>query len=61
MGKTRTINSDRRRLLYQDPRAFFSSAEEKSYDFINQHPGREFFRDRKAAAKYLRDIGLPLQ
>lgn len=59
VGKTRIINRDRRQLLYQDPQAFLSS-EEKCYDFIHQRPSEEFLRNRKAVAKYLQDVGLPL-
>lgn len=60
VGKTRIINRDRRQLLYQDPQAFFAS-EQKCYDFVNQRPCEEFLNNRKAVAKYLRDVGLPLQ
>jgi methylamine--corrinoid protein Co-methyltransferase len=60
VGKTRIVNRDRRQLLYHNPQAFIAS-ELICYDYLNQRPTEEFLRCRKTVARYLKDVGLPLE
>lgn len=52
-------NRDPRMLLYSDPHAFFES-HQKCYDYIKQQPTEQFLANRRAARKYLENIGLSL-
>jgi hypothetical protein len=46
-------------LLYFDPHAFFKS-HQKCYDYIKQQPTEQFLANRRAARKYLENVGLTL-
>lgn len=52
-------NQDPRMLLYSNPHLFFKS-HQQCYDYVKQQPTKQFLANRRAARKYLENIGLTL-
>ncbi|MCW4040372.1 MAG: monomethylamine:corrinoid methyltransferase [Candidatus Bathyarchaeota archaeon] len=54
-----STNQDPRMLLYSNPHLFFKS-HQQCYDYEKQQPTNQFLANRRAARKYLENIGLTL-